>query len=148
MVWILVAIGGLLLFLMLLIVAIALPRLSRARMSVQETAAIMAIQTINTAQVQYYSQFGRYATVLTELGPPASGNANAASANMIDATLGAGLKQGYKFTLSGLQGGYTIVAIPETFGTSSSRTFYSDQTLVIHQNYGPEPATATSPEIR
>jgi hypothetical protein len=101
-VWTLVAIGGLLLFLMLLIVAIALPRLSRARMSAQENAAIMAIQTINKAQVQYYSQFGRYATVLTELGPPASGKATAASADLIDATLGAGLKQGYKFTLSGL----------------------------------------------
>jgi type IV pilus assembly protein PilA len=144
----LAAIGGLLFFSMLLIVAIALPRLSRARMSAQETAAIMAIQTINTAQAQYYSQFGRYAIVLTELGPPASGKATAASDDLIDATLGAGLKQGYQFTLSGSQGGYTLVATPETFGTSGSRTFYSDQTMVIHQNYGPEPATAASPEIR
>jgi type IV pilus assembly protein PilA len=139
---------GCLLFFFVLTLPIALPRLSRARMSARETSAIMAIQTINTAQAQYYSQFGRYATALTELAAPASGNASAASADLIDAALGAGLKQGYKFTLSGLQGGYAIGAMPETFGTSGIRTFYSDQTMVIRQNYGPEPATAASPEIR
>ena len=78
----------------LIIITFALPKLTRARMYAQETAAIAAIRTIHTAQVQYYSQFGRYATSLTELGPPASGNANIGSADLIDATLGAGLKQG------------------------------------------------------
>jgi prepilin-type N-terminal cleavage/methylation domain-containing protein len=125
----------------LIIITFALPKLSRARMSAQETAAIVAIRTIHTAQVQYYSSFGRYATSLTELGPPASGNANGASADLVDATLAAGTKQGYKFTLSGLQGGYTIVAIPETFNTSGARTFYSDQSMAVHEHYGPEAAT-------
>ena len=56
----------------LIIITIALPRLSRARMYSQETAAIAALRTIHTAQVQYYSQFGKYAASLTELGPPAA----------------------------------------------------------------------------
>ena len=125
----------------LIIITFALPKLTRARMYAQETAAIAAIRTIHTAQVQYYSQFGRYATSLAELGPPASGNANIASADLIDVTLSAGLKQGYKFVVSGLQGGYTISAIPEPYGTSGNRTFYSDQTMAVHEHYGPEAAT-------
>ena len=34
------------------------------------------------------------------------------------------------------------------FGNSGSRTFYSDQTMVMKQNYGQEPATANSPEMK
>jgi hypothetical protein len=38
--------------------------------------------------------------------------------------------------------------VPEAFGSTGSRTFFSDQTLVVHQNYTAEPANATSPEIK
>jgi hypothetical protein len=41
-----------------------------------------------------------------------------------------------------------VNAIPEIYGTTGSKTFFSDQTMVIHENDGPEPATATSKEIR
>ena len=132
----------------LIIITIALPRLSRARMFSQETAAIAAIRTLHTAQVQYYSQFGRYATSLTELGPPTSGAPGPASADLIDNTLANGTKSGHKFTLTGNPSGYVINVVPEAYGNSGSRTFYSDQTMVIRQNYGQEPATAQSKEIR
>src|SRR5436190_11370460 len=82
----------------LIIITIALPRLSRARMYSQETAAIAALRTIHTAQVQYYSQFGKYAASLTELGPPTSGAAGPAAADMIGNDLAGGLKSGDKFT--------------------------------------------------
>jgi type IV pilus assembly protein PilA len=133
---------------MLIIITIALPKLTRARMYAQETAAISAIRTIHTAQVQYYSQYQRYATSLTELGPPTSGNASISSADLIDATLAAGLKQGYKFVVTGLQGGYTISAIPEPYGTSGSRTFYSDQSMGVHEHSGPEAATLQDPLMK
>jgi prepilin-type N-terminal cleavage/methylation domain-containing protein len=132
----------------LIIIMIAAPRLSRARMYAQETAAIAAIKTIHTVQVQYYSQFGRYAASLAELGPPASGAASPAAADLIGNDLAGGEKQGYKFTLTGTQGGYIINATPVAFNSSGSRTFYSDQTMVVRQNYGQEPATANSPEIK
>ena len=67
---------------------------------------------------------------------------------MIGNDLAGGLKSGYKFTVTGNQGGYVINALPESFGSSGSRTFYSDQTMVIRQNYGQEPATPTSPEMK
>jgi prepilin-type N-terminal cleavage/methylation domain-containing protein len=132
----------------LIIITIALPRLSRARMYSQETAAIGALRTIHTAQVQYYSQFGKYAASLTELGPPTSGAAGPAAADLIGNDLAQGTKSGYKFTVTGSQGGYVINASPEAFGASGSRTFYSDQTMVIRQNYGQEPATQNSPEMK
>lgn len=107
-----------------------------------------AIRTIHTAQTQYYSQFNKYATSLAELGPPASGSANASSADMIGNDLANGKKQGYVFTVTGSQGGYVVSAVPETFNVGGSRTFYSDQTMVVHEHYGPEPATPQDPESK
>ena len=81
--------------------------------------------------MQYYSQYGRYAASLTELGELASGT-----------------KDGYRFTMTGNTSGYAIHADPESYGKTGSRTFYSDQTMVIRQNFGPEPATINSPELK
>ena len=44
--------------------------------------------------------------------------------------------------------GYTVSAGPTAFGNSGSRTFVSDQSLTIRQNFSAEPATAESPEIK
>jgi len=132
----------------LIIIMIAAPRLSRARMYSQEVAAIAAIKTIHTVQVQYYSQYGKYAASLTELGPPASGTASPSAADLISSDLAGGEKQGYKFTMTGNPGGYVVNATPVAFNSSGSRTFYSDQSMTIHQNYGQEPATANSPEAK
>jgi type IV pilus assembly protein PilA len=132
----------------LIIVTVALPKLNNATRYAHETAAIKAIQTIHTMQVQYNSQYGRYAASLAELGPPATGAATAAASDLIDSGLAAGEKSGYKFTMTGTQGGYVINATPVTYGSSGSRTFFSDQSMVIRENDGPEPATASSKELR
>ena len=132
----------------LILAAIAAPKLNQNRMHAQETAAVREIQTIHTAQTQYYSQFGRYATTLPELGPPAGGQEGPSAANLIPGELAKGQKSGYKYTLAGGPSGYTISAVPETFGNTGRRTFYSDQSLVIRQNWSAEPATAASPEFK
>jgi type IV pilus assembly protein PilA len=113
-----------------------------------EAAAVKAIQTIQTMQVQYNSQYGRFATSLTELGPPASGAANGTAADLIDSALASGEKGGYKFAMAGNQSGYAISAVPVAYGNTGGRTFYSDQTMAIRENDGPEPATASSKEMR
>jgi prepilin-type N-terminal cleavage/methylation domain-containing protein len=132
----------------LILAAIAAPKLNQNRMHAQETAAIREMQTIHTAQTQYYSQFGRYATNLAELGPPAGGQEGPSAANLIPGELAKGQKSGYKFTLTGGPGGYTLQAVPEVFGNTGRRTFFSDQTLVIRQNWTAEPATVASPELK
>jgi type IV pilus assembly protein PilA len=132
----------------LIIATIALPKLNRARMFAMETAAITHVQTLHKAQTQYFSQFGKFAPSLVELGPPASGAPNAAAADLIPGDLAGGDKGGYKFIVVGSPSGYTINASPTAFGNTGSRTFYSDQSLVIRENYGQEPATDKSKEVR
>lgn len=132
----------------LILAAIAVPKLNQNRMHAQETAAIRQIGTIHTAQTQYYSQFGRYANALTELGAPASGQAGPAAADLIPDDLAKGKKTGYTFSLQGSPTGYVVTAVPDAFGNSGRRTFYSDQTGVIRENWSAEPATATSKEIK
>ncbi len=131
----------------LIILAVAVPKLTSARMQAQEMGAIQAIQTINTAQAQYYSQFGRYANTLQELGPPTSGTAGPSAADLIPGDLALGMKQGYNFTMTTTPGGYTINANPVTFGSTGRRTFFSDQSMVKRENWTAEPATATSREL-
>ena len=113
-----------------------------------EAAAVTAIRTIQRMQFEYNSKYGRFASSLTELGPPASGTANASSADLIDSALAGGEKSGYKFTMTGNQSGYAISAVPVAYGNTGSRTFYSNQTRAIRENDGPEPATANSQEMR
>ncbi len=132
----------------LIIATIALPKLNRARMYAQETAAIAAIRSIHSAQAQYYSQFGRFATTLTELGPPTNGQPGPSAADLLPGDLASGDKSGYKFTVTGGPAGYAINAAPLAYNTSGSRTFFSDQSLVIRENYGQEPATVNSKEIK
>src|ERR1017187_10875329 len=96
----------------LIIITIAVPKYNRTQMYVRETAAIKAIQTVHTVQVQYQSQFGRFATSLTELGPPASGAPGPGAADLIGNDLAGGLKQGYKISVTTVPGGYQINATP------------------------------------
>ncbi|HEX3876945.1 MAG TPA: prepilin-type N-terminal cleavage/methylation domain-containing protein [Bryobacteraceae bacterium] len=131
----------------LIIITVAVPKFQKAQMFARDMGAQKAIQTIHQVEVQYQSQYGRYANSLTELGPPASGASSPASADLIDNSLAGGVKGGYKYTVTGGNGGYVVTAVPETFGTSGSKTWYSDQTMVIHYNLGPELATASSPEV-
>jgi hypothetical protein len=52
------------------------------------------------------------------------------------------------FTVTGTPTGYAVSAVPEAFNSSGRRTFYSDQTLVVRNNWSQEPANVNSPEIK
>ncbi len=132
----------------LVIASIAIPKINASRMQAHEMAAIRTITAIHTAQTQYMSQFGKYAASLTELGPPASGNAGPSASDLLPGDLAQGNKSGYKFTVTGTQTGYGVAAEPNAFGNTGRRTFFSDQSLVIRQNWGQEPATVASKEIQ
>jgi type IV pilus assembly protein PilA len=132
----------------LIILAMAVPKLNKARMHALEAGALKTINTLHTAQAQYYSQFGKYATSMAELGPPASGNPTASAADLISHDLASGEKSGYKYTLEATPKGYNINAVPTAFSVTGSRTFFSDQSMIVYQNYGQEPATAQSPEVK
>ena len=129
----------------LVILTVALPKLNNAVRSARETGAVKAITTIHTAEVQFYSSYGRFAASMQELGPPASGAEGPGAAGLIERDLATGEKGGYKFTLSATTTGYTISAVPTQFGSSGSKTYFSDQGMGIHEHRGQEPATISDP---
>jgi len=133
----------------LIILSIALPQMSKSRMHAQEMAAIAQIGTIQKAQVQYYSQFGQYATTLSQLGPPtATGAAEGPqAAGLIPANLANGTASGYNYTVTQTPTGYSVTAIPKTFNSTGRRTFYADESGIIRENWGQDPATQQSAQL-
>jgi type IV pilus assembly protein PilA len=131
----------------LIIAAIAVPKFQRTLMNARETAAVDTLRRIHQMQAQYYSTYGKFATNLTEMGPPTSGNAGPQAADLLPADLTSGKKGGYLYQMSGTTGGYQITAVPEVFNSTGSRTFYTDHTMVIRQNFSQEPANASSAPI-
>jgi prepilin-type N-terminal cleavage/methylation domain-containing protein len=93
----------------LIIAAIAIPNLLRARISANESAAAGAVRTITTAEIQYQSAYPAvgYASALANLGNPSTGCAsppNSTQACLIDSSLGNGTKGGYLFTAAATGG--------------------------------------------
>jgi type IV pilus assembly protein PilA len=133
----------------LIILSIAIPNILGARLNASEVMVIREIQTIHQAETQYFSQFGEYAATLAKLGPPAEqgGAGGAEAANLLPAALARGEKNGYRFEVTATQGGFMATATPVAFGKTGRRTFYIDQDGVVHQNWGPEAATAASPTL-
>jgi type IV pilus assembly protein PilA len=87
----------------LIIAAIAIPNLLRARMAANESSAVGSTRTINTAEVTYNSTFPTtgFTSTLSYLAGSASPCVAATNtACLIDTVLGSGTKSGYTFTMS------------------------------------------------
>src|SRR5580658_3445225 len=122
----------------LIIAAIAIPNLLRSRMAANEASAVGSIRTINTSAVTYSSTYpaNGYPPSLASMGGAAGACvATPAAACLLDAVLAAGTKSGYTFVWAGDGAtpsvSYTINANPVTIGSSGQRAFFSDQSGVI-----------------
>jgi type IV pilus assembly protein PilA len=131
----------------LVLITMAAGPYQKGQMAARELAAAKAMQTIQTDEVLYQSQYGRYAQSLRELGPPDSGLSSAASAGLINSALANGILGGYHFTLTGTPDTYAVEASPVTYGSSGVKSFYIDQTGVLRVTDRQEPATVNSPEF-
>ena len=127
----------------LIIAAIAIPSLMRSRIVANQASAIGSCRSINTAEVSYYTNYGiGYPGSLVTLGPPAAGaQVTATAAGLLDSVLAGGFKSGYSFTYSptmadayGHFQGYVLNANPSQPGVSGTNYYYTDQTLVIRGN--------------
>ena len=127
----------------LIIAAIAIPNLMRSRMAANESSAVGSLRTINTAEVTYsttYPATGFAATLANLGGTAAQCGAGAtpvpANACLIDNVLALGTKSGYNFTAVGAGGAplttYTSTAEPASPGQSGQRDFCSDMSGVIY----------------
>ena len=125
----------------LIIAAIAIPNLLRAKMAANEASAVGSMRTINTSSVEYATTYGGYPSILAALGGPAGGSATSSSSELIDAVLAGGTKSGYTFSYTtgatdsnGNILAYTLTAIPTSIGTTGQREFFTDQSGVIRGN--------------
>jgi type IV pilus assembly protein PilA len=132
----------------LVIAVIAVPKYNQAQMMAREMAVIQEIQTVHKAETQYYSQFGKFAENLTQLGPAPNNQAGPAAADLIPSELAKGVKNGYQYTVTATKEGYSVTATPMAYGNTGRRCFFSDQTMVIRQNWSNEPANAQSDEVK
>ncbi len=121
----------------LIIAAIAIPNLLRSRIAANESSAVGSVRTINTAEVTYSSTYPDegFAAALTNLGGAIPCTPAIATGCLLDQVLAAGTKSGYTFTAPGAGNiprvAYTVTARPVTFGQSGQRSFFSDQSGVI-----------------
>lgn len=144
----------------LIIAAIAIPNLLRSRISANEASAVASIRAVSTAEISYattYPQLG-FADSLEKLGPAKSEVPTPEAANLIDPALARGEKSGYKFTLSAEKGSrsskeganntFTIIAEPTTPGQTGIRTFCSNQSSILYyQADGAACVPGTSPVL-
>lgn len=115
----------------LIIAAIAIPNLLRARIAANEASAAASVRTLNTAQVSYLSTYPSigFANVLTDLGGTTCMPPNSTSACLIDTVLASGQKDGYRFRLRGVTGTpastYQFIALPRVPNQTGVRYFCS-----------------------
>lgn len=102
-----------------------------------EMSAIRSITFIHQGQQEFKARYGHYATNLNELG----------ASDLIPVSFAEGVTIGYRFTMNGGPDSYALFATPAS-PDAGRRTFYSDQTQTIREEWGAEPATAASKEIR
>jgi prepilin-type N-terminal cleavage/methylation domain-containing protein len=134
----------------LIIAAIALPNLLRSRMTANEATATSSMRTISTGEASYQAAgidattngIGKYGT-LTSLGSGLT--------PFIDAGLSSGVKAGYQFQATPALDGsviprYTATASPAVQDKTGFRAFYVDETGVIRfESDGAAPSSTSAP---
>jgi prepilin-type N-terminal cleavage/methylation domain-containing protein len=133
----------------LIIAAIAIPNLLRSRIAANEASAVGSLRTVNTAEVTYASTypssgFGSTLGILGNAGSTAACTPSSTTACLLDSVLGCAtqpcVKSGYKFSVStaaavnGIIPYYQSGADPVSVGQTGQRYFFSDSSGVIRYN--------------
>jgi prepilin-type N-terminal cleavage/methylation domain-containing protein len=126
----------------LIIAAIAIPNLMRSKMAANEASAVASLRTINTSAVSYSTTYGPFPTALSNLAP--SSTPSSTAADLVDSVLATGTKSGYTFSMSGNGTLYTVNADPVSASTGQ-RHFFTDQSLVIRADTSTTATAASTP---
>lgn len=131
----------------LIIAAIAIPNLLRSRMAANESSAAASLRTIGTANVTYSSTWNQgFAGALAQLAPPAGGGTPTSdAADLLDSVLSQdpATKSGYTFTYAAPNATptpaapnatYTTEATPVSANASGTSTFCIDQSNVVRKD--------------
>jgi len=134
----------------LIIAAIAIPNLLRARISANESSAVGSVRNIITGEISYNTSFAAtgYPVALANLGEgvgvlvcPAAGP-QILAACLIDATLAAGTKSGYGFGAVGacpvgapaINTCFSIFGVPNTYNSTGTKNFCAFEDGVLRAN--------------
>jgi type IV pilus assembly protein PilA len=142
----------------LIIAAIAIPNLLRSRMAANEASAVGSLRTINTAEVTYSTTypslgFGNLATLggAASTCATTSGATSTAACFIDDVLATTAIKSGYTFKATAAGGPpnvtYASTAIPVAVGQSGQRAFCSDQSGVIRYNAAGSGCANTDPAL-
>ena len=123
----------------LIIAAIAIPNLMRSKIQANETAAVGALKALTESALLYSNSYGGFPHTLSDMGPAPGGTAaTSASADLIDSVLASGVKSGYRFAYAAVASdpsgnvlSYTVTATPVAPGSSGQRSFFTDQSGTI-----------------
>src|ERR1700720_2341378 len=134
----------------LIIAAIAIPNLLRSRRAANEASSVGSLRTMNTAAITFRSIYGDgFPPTLATLGR--TGATACKNAELLDTVLSSGAKSGYNVDLqrgivavlaasipAGCTGGFSdgdvVTATPQTVGTTGQRAFCTDASGVIYFN--------------
>lgn len=133
-----------------IIVAIAIPNLLRSRMSANESGAAAGLRTISTGEVAYQAAaiesttngIGKFGTL------PALGTG---SVPFVDLSLASGIKQGYNFqatpTFTNNVPSFTATATPAVAGRTGVKSFFIDDSGLLRFEGGGATPTSNSPPV-
>ena len=125
----------------LIIAAIAIPNLLRARIAANESSAVASVRTINTAMISYNSAYPTvgFAAALVNLGPGGVSTAcpappTSTASCFIDGQLASGTKSGYTFVATGTSGNYVAYTNPISQNSTGVRSFCSIADAVVRSS--------------
>jgi hypothetical protein len=101
-----------------------------------EANAISSVKKIVNAQLDYSEGSGEgYAMTLVDLR------------GLIDSALESAVKDGYVFSMGSFGSGFTVNATPMIYGSTGTRSFFSDESGVIRYTREERPATSEDPSL-
>lgn len=126
----------------LIIAAIAIPSFLRSRMAANESAAVGSLRSLNTAEISYESAYPTvgFASTLAALstGDSTCNPPDVGGACLIDSALAGGVRSGYSFQITGVSGSpassYQFIANPVLWNYSGIRYFCAFQDAVVRNS--------------
>ena len=121
----------------LVISAIAIPSYLRSRMQANEASAVGSVRMINTSAITYSSTYVSvgFPTNMADMGGAIPCSPSSTTACILEDTIAQGTKSGYAFVWTGDGAtpsvAYSLTGTPLVVGGSGQRMFCTDQTSVI-----------------
>jgi prepilin-type N-terminal cleavage/methylation domain-containing protein len=141
----------------LIVSAIAVPNIFRAKINANESSAVSSLRTIVTAEITYSSTYPTvgFSTNLATLGgtnctaSPSSATACILDNTLAQATTPSNSRSGYYFTYTPDSAlGYTLYGDPAYWNRSGTKHYYTDGGGVIHYNAANQTSSVTDPTIQ